>query len=49
MVSTPGSTPYFSYEAFAGVKHYTLFMHKISTRVACVNGERSLFYPALQL
>ena len=49
MVSTPGSTPYFSYEAFAGVKHYTLFMHNISTRVACVNGERSLFYPALQL
>ena len=49
MVSTPGWTPYFSYEAFAGVKHYTLFMHNISTRVACVNGERSLFYPALQL
>ena len=49
MVSTPGSTPYFSYEAFAGVKHYTLFMHKISTRVACVNGEHPLFYPVLQL
>ena len=25
MVSTPGSTPYFSYEAFAGLKHYTPF------------------------
>ena len=23
--STPGSTPYFSYEAFAGLKHYTPF------------------------
>ena len=25
MVCTPGSTPYFSYEAFAGLKHYTPF------------------------
>ena len=25
MVSTPGSTPYFSYEAFAGLKHQTHF------------------------
>ena len=76
MVSTNGSTTYFSFEAFAGLKHYTpfcaqdfhpgglckwrappvlprtsvmrllrvwsiipLFMHKISTRVVCVNGE----------
>ena len=78
MVSAPCSTPYFSYEAFAGLKHYTpfyaqdfhlgglcqwwalpvlprtsvmmllrvwsiipLFMHKIPTRVVCVNGEQS--------
>ena len=26
-----------------------LFMHKISIRVVCVNGERPLFYPVLQL
>ena len=25
MVSTPGSIPYFSYEAFAGLKYYTPF------------------------
>ena len=25
MVCTPGSTPYFSYEAFAGLKYYTPF------------------------
>ena len=82
MVCTPGSTPYLSYEAFAGLKHYTpfcaqdfhpgglckwrappvlprtsvmrllrvwsiitLFMHKISTRVVCVNGEHPPVLP----
>ena len=122
-MSTPGSTPYFSYEAFAALKHYTpfyaqdflrgglckwwaptvlprtsvlrllrvwsiiplfyaqdfrpgglckwcappvlprtlvmrllevwsiipLFVHKISSRVVCVNGEHPRFYPVLQL